>query len=32
MSLDIRNLPAGVYLIRLHSDWFTAVRKLVVER
>ena len=30
-SLDLRSLPAGVYLLRLESDLGSATRKLVIE-
>ena len=32
LPLDLRALPAGVYLVRLRTDGFTATRKLVIER
>ncbi len=32
LSLNLRNLTAGVYLVRLESDTFTATQKLVVQR
>jgi hypothetical protein len=32
LSLDLRHLSAGVYLVRLNSDTYTAGRKLVIER
>jgi len=32
MTLDLRGLPAGVYLVRLNSDRYSAQQKLVIER
>ena len=31
-ALDLRNLSAGVYLVKLSSDSFQTSQKLVVER
>jgi hypothetical protein len=30
--LDLRSMPAGVYLVKLSTDGFTATQKLVVQR
>jgi hypothetical protein len=32
VGLDIRSLSAGVYLLKVRSAEFTAVRKLVIDR
>jgi hypothetical protein len=32
VSLDVRSLSAGTYLVRLESDDYTATQKLVVQR
>jgi hypothetical protein len=31
LSLDVRHLSAGVYLVRLDADEYTATRKLVIQ-
>ena len=31
-ALDLRNLAAGVYLVKLSSDGFSTSQKLVVQR
>jgi hypothetical protein len=30
--LDLRSMPAGVYLVRVETDSYSATQKLVVER
>ncbi len=32
VSLDVRNLSAGIYLVRLDTDGYTATQKLVVQK
>jgi hypothetical protein len=32
MPLDLRSLPAGVYLVKLSSEGFASSQKLVVQR
>jgi hypothetical protein len=32
LSLDLRSLSTGIYLVRLSADGFTATQKLVLQR
>jgi len=32
VALDLRSMPAGIYLVKMESGGFTATRKLVVQR